>query len=336
MLLKGLEFVIITPANFVKKYYLMKFPSSVPVKWIAEFLQAELIGNTEGKVTGLNEIHRVEKGDMAFVDHPKYYDKCINSAASFIIINKKTHCPEGKALLIVDNPFEAYLKLVRYFRPFIPATKAISDSAKIGKDTIIYPNVFIGNNVIVGDNSIIHPNVTIYNDVVIGNNVVIHSGTVIGSDAFYFNTKKDREVWYKKMESCGRVVIEDDVELGAGCTIDRGVTNDTIIGRGTKFDNMVHIGHDSQIGKNCLFAAQVGVAGATTIEDGVVLWGQVGVSKTLTIGANSVVLAQSGVGGDIKPNKVYFGSPAEDASVKKRELVWIKRIPEMWEKLKNL
>ncbi|HET9057240.1 MAG TPA: UDP-3-O-(3-hydroxymyristoyl)glucosamine N-acyltransferase [Chitinophagaceae bacterium] len=314
----------------------MKFPSSVPVKWIAEFLQAELIGNTEGKVTGLNEIHRVEKGDMAFVDHPKYYDKCINSAASFIIINKKTHCPEGKALLIVDNPFEAYLKLVRYFRPFIPATKAISDSAKIGKDTIIYPNVFIGNNVIVGDNSIIHPNVTIYNDVVIGNNVVIHSGTVIGSDAFYFNTKKDREVWYKKMESCGRVVIEDDVELGAGCTIDRGVTNDTIIGRGTKFDNMVHIGHDSQIGKNCLFAAQVGVAGATTIEDGVVLWGQVGVSKTLTIGANSVVLAQSGVGGDIKPNKVYFGSPAEDASVKKRELVWIKRIPEMWEKLKNL
>jgi UDP-3-O-[3-hydroxymyristoyl] glucosamine N-acyltransferase len=126
------------------------------------------------------------------------------------------------------------------------------------------------------------------------------------------------------------------VELGAGCTIDRGVTGDTIIGRGTKFDNMVHIGHDVVIGKNCLFAAQVAVAGATTIEDGVVLWGQVGISKTLNIGANAVVLAQSGVGVNIEPGKIYFGSPAEEALVKKRELVWIKRIPEIWEKLKDV
>lgn len=314
----------------------MKFPSPVSVKWIAEFTGAELIGNAEGSATGLNEIHKVESGDIVFVDHPKYYDKCINSAASFIIINKKTDYPDGKALLVVDSPFDAYIKLVRHFRPFTPSAKAISDSAKIGKDTIIFPNVFVGNNVTIGNNTIIHPNVTIYDDTVIGNKVVIHGGTVIGSDAFYFNTKKDREVWYKKMESCGRVVIEDDAEIGAGCTIDRGVSGDTIIGRGTKFDNMVHIGHDTVIGKNCLFAAQVGVAGATTIEDGVVLWGQVGVSKTLTIGANAVILGQSGVGVNLEPGKIYFGSPAEEASVKKRELVWMKRIPEMWEKLKKL
>jgi UDP-3-O-[3-hydroxymyristoyl] glucosamine N-acyltransferase len=314
----------------------MKFKSPVPVKWIAEFISAELIGNADGHATGLNEIHKVETGDIVFVDHPKYYDKCINSEASFIIINKKTNCPDGKALLIVDNPFEAYLKLVRHFRPFVPSTKPISDSAVIGKDTVVFPNVFIGNNVSIGNNCIIHPNVSVYDDTVIGNNVVIHAGTIIGSDAFYFNTKKDREVWYKKMESCGRVVIEDDVELGAGCTIDRGVTGDTIIGRGTKFDNMVHIGHDVVIGKNCLFAAQVAVAGATTIEDGVVLWGQVGISKTLNIGANAVVLAQSGVGVNIEPGKIYFGSPAEEALVKKRELVWIKRIPEIWEKLKDV
>jgi UDP-3-O-[3-hydroxymyristoyl] glucosamine N-acyltransferase len=314
----------------------MKFKSPVPVKWIAEFIEAELIGNINGDATGLNEIHKVETGDIVFVDHPKYYDKCINSAASFIIINKKTGCPDGKALMVVNNPFEAYLKLVRHFRPFVPSTKPLSDSAVVGKDTVVFPNVFIGNNVSIGNNCIIHPNVTIYDDTVIGNNVVIHAGTTIGSDAFYFNTKKDRDVWYKKMESCGRVVIEDYVEVGAGCTIDRGVTSDTIIGSGTKFDNMVHIGHDVVIGKNCLFAAQVGVAGATTIEDGVVLWGQVGVNKTLTIGANAVILGQSGVGVNIEPGKIYFGSPAEEASVKKRELVWMKRIPEMWEKLKGI
>ena len=138
------------------------------------------------------------------------------------------------------------------------------------------------------------------------------------------------------MESCGRVVIEDDVEIGAGCTIDRGVSGDTVIGRGTKFDNQVHIGHDSVIGKNCLFAAQVGVAGAVDIKDGVILWGQVGVSKTLTIGENAVVLAQTGVPSSLEGNKTYFGYPAEEASYKRRELVWVKRIPEIWEKLKKL
>ena len=185
----------------------------------------------------------------------------------------------------------------------------------------------------IGKNCIFHPNVTVLDYCSIGDNVVIQSGTVIGSDAFYYNTKKDREVWYKRMESCGRVIIEDDVEIGAGCTIDRGVSHDTVIGRGTKFDNMIHIGHDSVIGKNCLFAAQVGVAGAVVIGNGVTLWGQVGVNKTLTIADNVVVYAQSGVGGTLEKGKVYFGSPAEDASLKKRELVWIKRIPEMWKRL---
>jgi UDP-3-O-[3-hydroxymyristoyl] glucosamine N-acyltransferase len=137
------------------------------------------------------------------------------------------------------------------------------------------------------------------------------------------------------MESCGRVVIEDDVEIGAGCTIDRGVTNDTLIGRGTKMDNMVHVGHDTIIGKNCLLAAQVGVAGGVEIGDGVTLWGQVGVSKTLRIEDGVTVLAQSGVGGSLEKGKTYFGTPADDAGIKKRELVWIKRIPEIWKKLMN-
>src|SRR5580765_3653630 len=203
----------------------MKFPSPVSLQWLADFLGAELMGNKSDMATGINELHKVENGDLAFVDHPKYYNTSINSKASFIIINKVVPFPEGKALLVVDQPFEAYLKIVNHFRPFEPATKSISDSAVIGEGGFVYPGVFIGHHVSIGKNCVIYPNVVILDYCVIGNNVTIQAGTVIGSNAFYYNTKKDREVWYKKMESCGRVVIEDDVEIGAGCTIDRGVTS---------------------------------------------------------------------------------------------------------------
>ncbi len=312
----------------------MKFPSPVSVTWIAELISAEVLGNTSAPATGINEIHRVENGDLCFVDHPKYYDKCLNSAATFIIINtKEVFIPEGKTLLVVNEPFEAYLKIVQHFRPFSPSYKSISDSATIGENSVILPNAFIGNHVTIGRDCIIYPNVTIFDYTTIGNNVIIQAGTVIGSDAFYYNTKKSREVWYKKMQSCGNVIIEDFVEIGAGCTIDRGVTAETRIGTGTKMDNMVHIAHDVVIGKNCLFAAQVAIAGGTILKDGVTLWGQVGVSKTLTIGANTTVLAQSGVGKNIEDGKVYWGSPAEDAVIKKKELIWIKRIPQLWQKV---
>jgi UDP-3-O-[3-hydroxymyristoyl] glucosamine N-acyltransferase len=315
----------------------MRFPSPVTVEWIATLIHAEITGNPHATATGINEIHKVEEGDLVFVDHPKYYDKCLKSAASHIIINSKdVMIPEGKTLLVCAEPFEAYQKIVSHFKPFLPAKKQVSDTATIGEETVIMPNVFIGENVRIGNHCIIHANVSILADTEIGDRVVIQPGTVIGSDAFYYNTKKNREVWYKKMLSGGKVVIEDDVEMGANCTIDRGVSAETRIGRGTKMDNLVHIGHDVVVGKNCLFAAQVAIAGATTIEDGVILWGQVGVSKTLTIGANAEVFAQSGVGGDLEGGKKYFGSPVEDALTKKKELVWIRRIPEMWEKLKNL
>jgi len=314
----------------------MKFPESVSVGTIAELISAELVGNTAGHATGINEIHKVEPGDIVFVDHPKYYDKCINSSASFIIINRKMAVPEGKALLVHDQPFEAYLKIVRHYRPFESSSVSRSASASVGMGTFIYPNTFIGNHVTIGAHCVIYPNVTIMDHCVIGDHVIIQAGTVIGSDAFYYNTKKDRDVWYKKMESCGRVVIEDHVEIGGGCTIDRGVSSDTCIGAGTKLDNMVHIGHDTTLGKNCLIAAQVGIAGAVTVKDGVTIWGQVGVSKTLTIGENAVVNAQSGVGGDLEAGKVYWGSPVIFAKDKIRELVWVRRIPEIWEKIKNL
>jgi UDP-3-O-[3-hydroxymyristoyl] glucosamine N-acyltransferase len=311
----------------------MQFPSPVSIQWLTEFIGAKTIGNVHGNATGINEIHKVEKGDLVFVDHPKYYEKCINSAADFIIINKEVDCPNGKTLLIVDNPFEAYCKIVNHFRPFQPSSTAISTSAKIGEGSFIYPTSFIGNNVVIGKNCIIHPNVTIMDYCVLGDNVVIQSSTVIGSDAFYYNTKKDREFWYKKMPSCGRVVIENNVGIGSGCTIDRGVSHDTIIGAGTKFDNQIHIGHDTVVGKNCLFASGVIVAGVVTIKDGVTIWGGVIVNKTLTIGENAVLLGRTGVSSSIEGNKTYWGTPAQDASLVKRELIWIKRIPQIWEKV---
>jgi UDP-3-O-[3-hydroxymyristoyl] glucosamine N-acyltransferase len=195
------------------------------------------------------------------------------------------------------------------------------------------PHVFIGANVIIGKNCLIYPNVSILADTIIGDDVIIQANTVIGSDAFYYNSKKNRAAWYKKLLSCGRVIIENKVEIGACCTVDRGVSGDTIIGMGTKIDNMVHIGHDTQIEANCLFAAQVGIAGGVKIKSGVTIWGQAGVNKTLTIGENAVVLSQAAVLSSIEGNKVYMGFPAEDASIKRRELVWIRRIPELWKKM---
>jgi len=312
----------------------MKFPAPVSAQWIANLIRAEVAGNLAAEASGINEIHKVERGDLVFVDHPKYYVACLNSEANFIIINTKdVLIPEGKTLLVVKEPFEAYLKIVNHFRPFTAASKLISDDVKIGEGSVIMPNVFIGREVSIGKNCVIHPNVSLLDFTIIGDNVVIQAGSVIGSDAFYYNAKKDRDVRYKRMLSCGNVVIEDEVEIGAGCTIDRGVTAETRIGKGSKLDNMVHIGHDTTVGRNCLFAAQVGIGGGTIIEDGVTLWGQVGVSKTLTIGANAVVLAQSGVPSSLAGGKTYFGYPAEDASIKRRELVWIKRIPELWKKV---
>lgn len=311
----------------------MKFPSPVALTWIAQRINARIIGDDHAFASGINEIHRVEEGDLVFVDHPKYYDKCLQSAASFIIIDQEVPDRKGKTLLVTPAPFEAYLTIAAHFRPYTSPSTPVAPSAVIGEGTVIAVGAVIGEQVRIGKNCRIHPNVTILEHCVIGDEVVIQSGTVIGSDAFYYNSKKDRSVWYKRMDSCGRVVIEDQVEIGAGCTIDRGVTNDTRIGAGTKIDNMVHIGHDSIIGRNCLFAAQVGIAGVVEIGDGVILWGQVGVSKTLSIGDGAMVLAQSGVPSSLEGGKTYFGYPAEDAGMKRRELVWIKRIPELWKKV---
>ena len=309
----------------------MKFPQKHTLKQIATIIGCDYVGADDFPVLGMNEIHVVEPGDIVFVDHPKYYDKALNSKATIVLINKDVACPEGKALLVSEDPFSDFNKLTEYFKPFAASDKSISDSAKIGKNVTIQPNVFIGNNVVIGDNSIIHSNVSIYDNTVIGSNVIIHANTVLGADAFYY---KNRPTGFDKLKSGGNVVIEDNVEIGASCTIDKGVTASTTIGAGTKIDNNVQIGHDTIVGKKCLFASQVGIAGCVVIEDEVTLWGQVGVISGITIGKGSIVYAQSGVGGPLSGNQKYFGSPADEARIKMRELAALKELPNLLNKLR--
>ena len=299
----------------------MDFNRTYTLKEVSQILQCQFIGDENFLIKGINEIHVVREGDIVFVDHPKYYDKAMHSAASVVLINKIVDCPEGKALLISEDPFRDFNKLTIHFNPFIASKNSISDTAIIGENTIIQPNVFIGNNVKIGANCVIHPNVSIYDNSVIGNNVTIHANTVLGADAFYY---KKRPSGFDKLISGGRVVIEDHVDLGASCTIDKGVTGDTTIKEGTKIDNQVHVGHDTVIGKKCLIASQTGIAGCVIIEDEVTIWGQVGMNSGITIGKGAIILGQTGVTKSIAGGKTYFGTPIAESREKLKEMAAIK------------
>lgn len=312
----------------------MKLNRPYSANEIAELIDAKVIGDKHVEINGINEIHKVVSGDLSFVDHPKYYAKCIQSQATVILINAevdKDLNPDSKTLLLHSDPIAAYNILVKHFKPFRLQSSMIHPEAQIDPSSIIQPGVFIGENVRIGKNCIIHAQVSIQAHTEIGDNVIIQPGSIIGSDAFYFNKKEDR---YRKMESSGRVIIHDDVEIGAACTIDRGVSGDTIIGRGTKLDNQVHIGHGVETGENCLFAAQVGIGGKTIIKDNVIMWGQVGVNKDIEIGEAAIVLAKSGVSKSLKGSKVYFGYPAGEARSMYRKLGLLSRLPELFNKSK--
>lgn len=311
----------------------MKFSNPKTLEYIASLIDSDYVGEANFPVFGMNEIHVVQPGDIVFVDHPKYYDKALQSQATVILINKKVDCPAGKALLISEDPFRDFNKLTKHFKPFQKANSAISESAEIGEGTIIQPNVFIGNNVKIGRDCLIHSNVCIYDNTVIGNNVTIHAGSILGSDAFYYKNRPEK---FDKLISGGNVVIEDNVDLGALCTIDKGVTASTTIGEGSKLDNQVQVGHDTVIGKRCLIASQVGIAGCVLIEDFVTIWGQVGITSGITIGEKAVISAQSGVSKSLPGHKSYFGTPADEFRKKYKEMASIKLIPDIIEKLDKL
>lgn len=312
----------------------MKFKEPVAAHQIAQWTNSEIIGDANALVTGLNEIHNVEQGDITFVDHEKYYDFTLKSAATFIIINKRVEAPQGKVLLLHSNPFEAYNALAEKFKPELRSTADVASTYAIGEGSFVYPNAFIGEKVKIGKNCVIHPNVTIYAYTQIGDNVIIHANTTIGSDAFYYKRQSDKH--YDKMHTAGRVVIANDVEIGAGCTIDAGVSSDTFIGRGTKIDDQVHLGHDVKIGEDCIIAGQVGIAGNTKVGNRVTLYGKVAVNKNIEIGDDTIVMATSAVPNNLEGGKTYIGYPAVEARAFARQVAVIKRLPELWEKLKNL
>lgn len=298
--------------DFFKKYKLSE---------IASMINAKVIGDENLMVSGINEIHKVKENELAFVDHPKYYDKVIESAASAIIINKEVE--SVKPLLVCNDPIAVFNQLVNFFMPNEYSNKAIGNGCKIAESAQIYNGAVIGNGVEIGENSIIFPNVVIYDYCKIGKNVRIHSNTSIGGDAFYYNKRKELQY---KLNSGGKVIIEDDVEIGSNCTIDKGVSGITRIGNGTKIDNLVQIAHGVEIGKNCLIASQVGIAGKTIIGNNVKVWGQVGIIASIHIGDNAEIYAQSGVTKDLEANKKYFGSPADEAKKQMRLLAKLKRL----------
>ncbi len=309
----------------------MNFNSPVTLGDLAILVNGKVIGDKDAVVSGLNELHVVRPGDITFVDHPKYYNKVLESAATFVLINKEVEAPEGKSLILHDAPMDAFNKIITTYVPLKPSHKPVSDSAKIGEDTIIQPGAFVGNDAVIGENCIIHANATIYDGSIIGNNVIIHSNSVIGADAYYF---QKRPSGYVKFQSAGKVIIEDNVEIGACCTIDKGVTGDTIIGKGTKMDNHCQVGHDTVIGKHCLIGAFAAIAGVTVIEDEVIIWARVAINKDIVIGSKAVILATSAVDKTIEGGKVYMGSPVMEVRQYWKHYASLRKVPEILKKIK--
>lgn len=309
----------------------MKFPQPIPVTTLAARFNATIIGDDTLFATGINEIHKVTSGDIAFSDVKKYFDKTLKSAATVILLNEPAECPAGKVILLVDNPFETYDSIIREYRPFEPLIAPSHPGASIHPSAIIEPGVVIANHVSIGANTYIQANTCIGEYTAIGDNVVIGPNCAIGVDAFYF--KKQKDGTFTPWRSGGRVLIENDVHIGAGCTLAKGVSGDTVIGQGSKLDCQIHIGHGAVIGRNCLFAAQVGIGGKTIIGDNVVLYGQVGVAQAIEIGAGAIVSAKSGVSKSLEGGKAYFGIPAVEMREKFRELAALRQLPELLKKI---
>jgi len=328
------------------------------LKEIAGFISGELIGDGQIVITGVNGIKDALPGDITFLANPKYAP-LINSTSASAIITSKDIVDCKKPIIRTDNPSLAFSKVISLVSPdtdfhpspgvhpsavmgkgvklgegvFIGAYVVIDDNVKIGKNSVIYPGTFIGRDSAIGDEALIYPNVSIRERTVIGRKVIIHSGTVIGSDGFGFVTVDGA---HHKIPQVGSVEIGDNVEIGANVTIDRARFDKTIIGSGTKIDNLVQIAHNVVIGKNCLIVAQVGISGSTVIEDGVILAGQVGVVGHITVGKGAVVTAQSGVSKSIEPGTISSGSPAQPVESFRKVNACIQNLPRFVDTIRAL
>ncbi len=303
----------------------MDFKQAVEVSKLAEKYALKISGDHKLVASGINEIHKVRPGDITFVDVEKYYQKSFSSDATIILINKEVPCPDGKVLLITEDPFGIYNQIVWENRPMKHLNTDRGENILIGEETQIDHGVHIGHDVTIGKNCYIQPGAFIGDGTVIGDRVIIQAGALIGTDAFYYKKITGQ---YHKWRSGGKVILGNDVEIGAGCTINRGVSGETIIGEGSKLDCQIHIGHGVVLGKNCLIAAQTGIAGKTIVGDNVVMYGQVGVAQNLHIGDGAVLLAKTGVSKDLEGGKTYYGVPAGEAREKYKEIIGIKSLLE--------
>ncbi|SHI83252.1 UDP-3-O-(3-hydroxymyristoyl)glucosamine N-acyltransferase [Flavobacterium terrae] len=327
---------------------------------IAGILEGEVVGNPNAEVSKLSKIEEGTEGSLTFLANPKYVNYIYETKATIAIVNK-TFVPENPVqitLIKVEDAYKAFSKLLEFYNQiklnktgievpcvlsetaihgdnfYLGAFSYIGDNVVIGKNVKIYPNSFVGDNVVIGDNTMIFAGAKIYSETIIGSNCTIHSGAIVGADGFGFAPNENGE--YSKVPQIGNVIIEDNVDVGAGTTIDRATLGSTIIRKGVKLDNQIQIAHNVEIGENTVIAAQTGVAGSTKIGKNCMIGGQVGIAGHLVVGNNVRIQAQTGVGRNIKDNETLQGSPALGYSDYNKSYVHFKNLPKIVVELEEL
>lgn len=334
----------------------MKFRASQ----IAGILEGELVGNPEAEVTGLSKIEEGTEGTLTFLANPKYEPHIYSTNATICIV-AKDFAPDQEiaiTLIKVDNPYQAFSKLLEFYNQvklnkegietpsyisssarygnavYIGAFAYLGDNVKMGDNVKIYPHVYIGDNVVLGDGVIVFPGAKIYSESIIGNACVVQSGAVIGADGFGFAPTDEGS--FDKVPQIGNVILEDSVDIGSGSTIDRATMGSTIIRKGVKLDNHVHVAHNVEIGENTVIAAQTGIAGSTKIGKNCFIGGQVGIVGHIVIGDRVKIQAQSGINRNVKDDEQLQGSPALNLVDYKKSYVHFKKLPKSMEKLEHI
>ncbi len=324
---------------------------------LAKYVGGRVCGDPEVRVKSASTLGRAREGDITFLVNRKYQKQLRTTKASAVIVAKET-TETSVPLLVVDDPYYAFMQIMvllhghrKHKKVGVSPRASISDSAKIGADChihdfvtiadeakigdgcVIYPSAYVGRGVQIGNDSIIYPNVTIYDGCVMGNRVIINANSNIGEDGFGYASYKGI---HHKIPQIGGVIIEDDVEIGACCGIERGTLGDTVIGQGSKLGDLVTIGHGAKIGPHCLLVAQVGVAGSTTLGHHCIVGGQAGIAGHTNIGNNVTIAAQAGVVNNIPDSQVVVGAPAVEAGQGKRAYSMIQYLPDMRQNIRNL
>ncbi|UCE05797.1 MAG: UDP-3-O-(3-hydroxymyristoyl)glucosamine N-acyltransferase [bacterium] len=324
---------------------------------IAELAHGDLEGDSTINIHGVAKIEEAGPGEITFISNPKYAKYIEKTNASAVIVSNDFPMAE-KPIIRTKNPYFSFLKVLKVFHPplvsivegihpsviieqttqfganvRIGAHVVIDKNCRIGDNVTIHPGVVIGQEVAIGNNTVIYANVVLREQVRIGDNVIIHSGTVIGSDGFGFAREGQQ---YHKIPQVGTVIIEDDVEIGANCTIDRATLGSTIIHKGAKLDNLIQVAHNVEIGENTVIAAQTGISGSTKIGKNTMIGGQVGFVGHIEIGNNTTIGAQSGVSKSLPADSVFFGYPARPIMQAKREEAALRKLPDLIKKISNL